>query len=461
MEQTETMTKAKVFTLKPYQHIGSKFLAKRKCALIADEMGLGKTAQLIIAADLVGALKVLIVCPAAVRINWTREFDLWSNIKREFKVCFSFDDAPTDNCVISYDYLGENGDMLALYTYDLVIFDESHFIKEPKAKRTIGALGKDSVIRKAKNIWFSSGTPAPNNPQELWVMLFTFGRTRLSYDEFTRKFCNGYRTSYGFKVTGAKKKAIPELRELLRPVMIRRKKDQVMKELPPIKYESHVVQGGSVNLELASSFTKYVYPNDKTDEMAKEIDTGKYIIDTWYKRYYKGDTNLNELAALASSVSTYRRFIGLQKIEPLVELFYSELENNVYDKLVIFAVHRDVIFGFQQGLKKFNPRTLYGKTNPGKRQRNIDNFQNNPRIRVFIGNIVAAGTGITLTASNQVAFVEQDWVPGNNAQAAMRCHRLGQTKPVTVRTFGLADSLDERINSVLTRKSRDLTAILD
>jgi SWI/SNF-related matrix-associated actin-dependent regulator of chromatin subfamily A-like protein 1 len=105
--------------------------------------------------------------------------------------------------------------------------------------------------------------------------------------------------------------------------------------------------------------------------------------------------------------------------------------------------------------------TLYGETPPDKRERHIRCFQNKPKYRVIICNIQAAGTAITLTAAHQVAFAEVSWVPAENAQAAMRVHRIGQTHPVTVRFFGLAGSSDEQVARVLRRKTRDLTAIFD
>ena len=103
--------------------------------------------------------------------------------------------------------------------------------------------------------------------------------------------------------------------------------------------------------------------------------------------------------------------------------------------------------------------TLYGGTNADTRQKNIDKFQNNPKCRVFIGNIQAAGTGITLTAAHEVAFIEADWVPANNAQAAMRCHRIGQTKPVRVRFFSCAGSVDEDVMNTLRRKAYELSRL--
>jgi SWI/SNF-related matrix-associated actin-dependent regulator 1 of chromatin subfamily A len=91
----------------------------------------------------------------------------------------------------------------------------------------------------------------------------------------------------------------------------------------------------------------------------------------------------------------------------------------------------------------------------------VDRFQNDPKCRVFVGNIQSAGTSITLTAAHQVLFVEQSFVPGDMAQAAMRCHRIGQTKPVTVRFVGLANSIDQFIAEMIRRKTAEIGALMD
>jgi SNF2 family DNA or RNA helicase len=152
---------------------------------------------------------------------------------------------------------------------------------------------------------------------------------------------------------------------------------------------------------------------------------------------------------------------GIQKYPAVADIIEEELKSNAYEKIVIFAIHQTVIEGMRQRLRKFKPVTLYGLTPVEKRQRNIDKFMKEKSCRVFIGNIQACGTNITLTAAHHVAFVEQSWVPDDNAQAAMRVHRIGQTNPVFVRFFGLANSFDDRLSEILKRKTRDKTKILE
>jgi SWI/SNF-related matrix-associated actin-dependent regulator 1 of chromatin subfamily A len=451
--------------LSPYQWTGAKFLAANNHALLADDMGLGKTSQAITAADMVGAQKILVICPAVARVNWQREFAMWSLFSMTFKVCFSGEDEPTDRTIVSYDYATDHVKRLTRFVWDLVINDESHFIKEPEAQRTVAIYGKEGIVRKTKRMWDLSGTPAPNNAAELWPMLFTFGITTLSYTAFVSRFCKTcWVKGHGkprLKILGNKEEMIPELRDLLKKIMLRRLKEEVMTELPPIKYDDIVVEAGPVDIEVEASFARYIYPIDQRKELFEKMEKEKRIVEETVERLGFTKNGMQVLEGIADSVSTLRRYTGLQKVKETADLITQELEVNAYDKIVIFAIHRDVIEGMRVKLSKFGAVTLYGGTPPASRQKNIDRFQNNPKCRVFIGNIQAAGTAITLTAACQVLFIEQDWVPGNNAQAAMRCHRRGQTRPVFVRFVGLADSIDQKVSQVLKRKAKDLTQIFD
>jgi SNF2 family DNA or RNA helicase len=174
-----------------------------------------------------------------------------------------------------------------------------------------------------------------------------------------------------------------------------------------------------------------------------------------------GALNQGILEGISDSVSTLRRINGLKKVRNIARLVDQELKDNAYEKIIIFGIHREVIGELHSELHHHGVVTVYGMTKPRDRQEAIDAFQFNPGIRVFIGNITAAGTAITLTAANQVLFAEMDWVPGNNAQAMARAHRRGQEKTVFVRFAALDDSLDTKITKVLKRKTEELTQLID
>lgn len=436
-----------------YQEIGAKFLASRKFALLADDPGLGKTAQAIVAADMVNAQKILVICPAVARVNWKREFYEFSIYDRDFTVCFGDADWPAPNTIVSYDYATKNVERLLCMQWDLVIIDESHFIKEPEAKRTIAIYGKSGIIRKTKGLWCLSGTPAPNHSGELWPMLYTFGATWLKYDEWIRKFCNHKDVYYGFgtqkrvKIYGTRNDSVPLLKAILSKVMLRRRKEEVLKELPKISYSDYVFEDQSLPSSVEFDFQKY-----KNESRAAEEAISYALND---------DQSSLVLEGVAESLSTLRKINGLKKVKPYIELVTQELEDGAYGKMVVFAWHREVIEALKEGFRAYNPVVIYGGQSSTVRQNAIDSFQKDPKTKIFIGQILAAGTAITLTASHRVDILEADFVPGNNRQAIDRVHRRTQRLPVFCRFFAIVDSIDQKIQRIYRRKAQELTHIFD
>jgi SWI/SNF-related matrix-associated actin-dependent regulator 1 of chromatin subfamily A len=254
---------------------------------------------------------------------------------------------------------------------------------------------------------------------------------------------------------------IAELRGLLGPICLRRTKEDVNLELPPIFYQDIIVEPGIVNLLMCRSFDRFVVPIDRTKELEeillKELGIVKGIV--------KGGFTNEAIAALkaaSKSISTLRMYTGLQKVAPVVELVSQELESNAYEKIVLFTWHKDVTIGLFDGLKKkYGAQTIYGGSDPDKVEIKVGLFNRSAKNRVLIANVQTAGTSINLTSANQAMFVETSFVPADIAQAAARCHRIGQTKPVTVRFVGLANSIDQHIAQILRRKTSEIGAIMD
>lgn len=448
-----------------FQEIGAEWLAGKTHALLADDMGLGKTPQAIRGADRIGANRILVVCPSVAKINWQREFARFGEIKREFKVIQTKKDKwePGASLIFSFDMAGDVLSKLENSPpYDLLIVDESHYLKSLDTKRTRAVLSKTGLIHKAKCGWFLSGTPTPNGYiSELWPILFTLGVIKTSYSRFVELCCKGYLFRGRFVITGTREERIPDIKRMLSQIMLRRKKVDVLPELPEITFQEIQVAKGAVDIELQASFTQYVFPVDRREELVARLESEEAAIATVVERLGDSEAAMQALEAMSKSVATLRRYRGLQKVEAVVALLKEELESNAYEKLVIFAVHRDVIEGLRVGLIDFSPVTLYGGTEENRKQINIDRFQKDDKTRVFIANIIAAGPSITLTRAHNIVFVEQDWVPGNNAQAAMRCHRIGQKNAVLVRTISLDDPIDERISNALKKKTRQLLQIFE
>lgn len=456
----------------PYQIEGANFLAARRVALLADEMGLGKSAQAIKACELVGAKRILVICRAVARSNWRDEFVKFSrfNPDRDIHAVFSrvcLPNHPRDGVfIVSYEALCavlHMCDTQPGFTFDVVIADESHYLKEPAAKRTQNVFGNKGIVRKTKRTWCLTGTPAPNHFGELWPMLFTFGKVKLGFEDFVDQFCEVRHTGFGRQIVGTKTdvKSLDQIHGLLKTIALRRTKAEVATEMPPLTFQTFAVEKSPVDCSLHSGFAHFTVPATRIEELNKKLEKEQGIIDAVLANGKMSDQLLELVMATSASVSTLRRYTALQKMPAVIDLIYAELKANAYKKIVVFCLHRDCVEGMRYGLREFKPVTLYGGTKPEKAAYNIQKFQNVETTRVFIANIHAAGTSVNLTAANQIVFLEQSWVPGDNAQAASRCHRIGQKEAVNVRIMALADSIDAKVAKVLEKKMKEISKIFE
>jgi SWI/SNF-related matrix-associated actin-dependent regulator 1 of chromatin subfamily A len=357
--------------------------------------------------------------------------------------------------ICSYNYASTNVENLRTVSWDVLILDESHYLKNPEADRTQTVLGQ--IAHAGDRTWALSGTPAPNNVSELWPLMYTFGLTSDGFEAFTHKHCKVTWRNNRLTILGNKDAS--GVRAMIGERMLRRMKYEVMPELPPLIISDFVVEPGDVNLEV------HFADRDAVKELhlvRQEVANQSMLLEALGKMVDYKD-RLAAVETLAGiPTSTLRRYMGLQKVPPLVDLVISELEAGAYNKLVIFAMHKAVIEELRFRLRDYGAVTLYGGTAPAARQKNIDKFQDpDSNCRVFIGQVHAAGTAISLTAAHHVLFAEYDWVPGNNAQAMMRCHRIGQGLPVNVRFAVAAGVIDEKVLYCVRRKSRELAAVFD
>lgn len=416
----------------PYQAVGRDFLAARDRALLADDMGLGKSPQAITAATKIKAKRVVVLCPAIARVNWQREWAKWGE--------------PVDLFIESFDMMQRHKKVrqhIRAMKPDVMIVDEAHYCKSTESRRTRYLYGPwcrgDGLVKHAARVWLLTGTPAPNHVGELFPHLRALWPDLLpapgSQFAFTERYCHTQHGTYGTKVLGNKN--VAELRQTLGSIMLRRKAEDVLKDLPPITWGNVVIEAPE-----ALEAIKRVEADEEVVELAQALANDEVI---------EGDL----------AIATLRRLTGMAKVPAVAEMLHDELQANSYDKVIIFAHHKDVIARLAEALGKFGVVTITGATGSRARQDAIDNFQTDPAVRVFIGQTQACATAVTLTAANQVVFVEMSWTPADNAQAAKRAHRITQTRPVFVRTIGLAGSIDEAVTAVLERKSRQVTEILD
>jgi SWI/SNF-related matrix-associated actin-dependent regulator 1 of chromatin subfamily A len=306
-------------------------------------------------------------------------------------------------------------------------------------KRSLG------IITSAKRVWRLSGSPCPNNVSELWTHLHSAGLSPESYWDFTFHFCSGFDTNWGFQITGSKN--LDELKARLSGFMCRRTLAEVMPDLPPVIFETVTVPRSDAALD-----PEFIPLMPQIAQQDKDLQAALAALAP--------DEQVSMIERTASSVTTLRRFTLMMKLPSIGDQLEADLESGEIDKIVIFCVFKVGVEWMTERLKKFGVVTLYGETPAKKRQENIDKFRTNPKVRVFIGNLIAAGVGIDLTPCTECVLLECSFVPGDNAQAVKRLQGVNQKFPVRVRVFSLFNSSDERISEVLARKMKELAKIL-
>lgn len=456
----------------PYQHAAIEYAHGKSGVLIADEPGLGKTIEVagIINADTV-LQKVLIICPASLKLNWQKELKKW--LVRDQSVglaksgCAPLPD--TSVVIINYDIVKGLRKQIDIVAWDLMVCDESHYLKNSKALRTQSVLGgKSDIPIFAKKRIFLTGTPIVNKPIELWSLIHSLDPTSLgaNYINFGKRYCGGYQQKIPgagmvWDMSGASN--LSELQEKLRSsIMIRRLKAEVLTELPPKRRQiiEIPVAGAvakTVKAELAAWEEKEkALANLKAEVKMAKAKAGDNETDADYLEAIK---QLKDAQSAAfNEISKIRHETAVSKIPFVIDYLRDALESS--EKIVLFAHHHDVIEAVAAEFKDICV-TLTGQTAMPDRQAAVERFQVQKSCRLFIGSIGAAGTGHTLTAASHVVFAELDWVPGNMTQAEDRCHRIGQQSSVLVQHLVLDGSLDAKMAAVLVEKQQNISAALD
>jgi SWI/SNF-related matrix-associated actin-dependent regulator of chromatin subfamily A-like protein 1 len=432
--------------LHPFQQRGAGWLADKRHAYLCDEMGLGKTAQALAALDIRKTKRALIVCPAIVQQDWLDAVSKFCPSRPDAHILTPGQPVPREgDLVVSYDRAVLSRAEIREIPYSVLICDEAHYLKNPTASRTRVILnpiqnGLHSLASKAGATWLLSGTPMPNSPAELWPALKTAGLVDGRYWDFVYRFCKVQETSFGRRIGDAKN--VPELQRLLNGYMLRRMKADVLPEMPTLTVGTLDVEGAEIDA------------SNPILAQLRELD--EIAHDAISESIERGDWSMLHVPHIA----TIRRLTGLAKAARVVAQAHAELDTGMADKIVIFGMHTDVLKHFQSELREYDPILLSGQISPAKRRKAITEFQNGVGCRVAIGQIKAAGAGITLTASNRMLLAEAAWSPADNEQTIMRIHRIGQMRDTTVDYVSLKGSSDERVNQVLKSKIKNSREIL-
>lgn len=418
----------------PFQKAGIAYAVQRRSTLLGDEPGLGKTIQAIGVANYLGLKRILVICPANLRLNWAEEIEKWHLQNPGLSVVMNGKTAisPRRSCIISYDLAASRVSIPG--PYDLVIADEGHYLKNPGARRTkavLGFRGSQGLLRWGKYRLVLTGTPVPNRVNEIYPVIKTLAPEvidRMSYDAFLRYYAVVVAGEYGIQVVGIRHEE--ELYNRLRAgFMVRRLKSEVLKDLPPKTYKMVV-------------FSK--------DGFNKILER---------ERHFNAQEIIRHGVPVGSALPEVRREMGVAKA-PMVVSYVSDLLDSGVKQVIVFAHHREVASILERGLKSYGVVTVTGSTSAIAKQANKNTFQKGGA-RVFIGNIIAAGVGITLTAAADVVFAESSWVPGENEQAEDRAHRIGQGQPVLIHYLVVEESLDAVILGSAAKKRTNITRILD
>lgn len=449
----------------PYQRAGIATALKRNAVLFGDEMGLGKTIQAIgiINADPT-MNKVLIVCPASLKLNWQRELRKW--LVRPMTIAI----ATPQSChpeavnitILNYDILTKVRAKVESVEWDMLISDEAHYLKNPEAKRTIALIGKEKKGQvevepiRARRPVFLTGTPIPNRPIEGFPLFHYLDPTEFrSFWGYAKRYCDAQNNGYGWDLSGSSN--LGELQEKLRStIMIRRLKSEVLTELPAKRRSVIEIEANGATAAVKAESAAWERNEEAMIAMRAACELAKASADP--KDYQDAVARLSDAATAAfAEISKLRHATAVAKIPYVIEHLRDAMEQG---KVVVFAHHKDVLTGIAAEFGN-SAVLVYGETPMAARQAAVDRFQADPTCRLFIGGILAAGVGLTLTAASHVVFAELDWVPGNVTQAEDRCHRIGQKDMVIVEHLVLEGSLDARMAAILVEKQEVIAAALD
>ena len=461
----------------PYQRAGIAYALDTPGTLIADEMGLGKTIQAIgvINAD-PSLMRVLIICPATLKLNWRNELNRWLVRPHSVEIAEgkswpshfgAADDGETEITIINYDILTNHSPVIHRREWDLVIADEAHYLKNSKAQRTKvifgGGRGKARTepIR-SRRFLALSGTPILNRPVEIWTVVHYLAPHEFpNFYQFAKRFCGG-EPGFGGSIDTSGASNLDELQtKLRRSCMVRRLKKDVLKELPAkVRQVIELPPSDQIRRILDRERQQWQLREDSIRALETRRDRARVSGDE--DDYKNATRELREAATVAfTEMSAVRREIAVQKIPFVVQSLKSLLESTD-EKIVVMAHHHEMVDALCSQLAQYGVVKIDGRmTDKAARQRAVEDFQKNPRIRLFVGSIKAAGVGITLTASRTVVFAELDWVPGNMDQCEDRCHRIGQEDTVLVQYLVLEGSIDALMAKRLVEKKDVINAALN
>jgi SWI/SNF-related matrix-associated actin-dependent regulator 1 of chromatin subfamily A len=430
----------------PHQIEGVAFLLGRRRAILADDMGLGKTRQAIVSLRHAAPNgRYLVVCPASVKWNWSREIAL---ADPGASVCVVSGSAAVDKraawVIVNYDILKKQVDALARIPWAGLVFDEAHYLKNHTSARSrLARQLADATTAIAPHepaVYLLTGTPLTNRPRDLFVLLQLVGHPLgRSFLSFAKRYCAAVRNDYGWVTDGASN--LEELTVVLHGVMLRRSKDQVLTLPGKLRTWLPVeVPAGTGSREIRDVVALLLERRGGSSDGLSRAD------------------DMRARGRLMALLTKARQKVATSKVGATLDLVKGTIDQG--EKVVVFSCFDEPLQTLARELGT-TAILLTGRTPTSKRQQLVDGFQRDESVRVFLANIVAGGVGINLTAATQVVFNDLDWVPANHWQAEDRAYRLGQTRTVNVTYVVGRGTVDEFVQAVLETKGALVKAVVE
>lgn len=419
-----------------HQKVAIEQLLKNKKYILADDMGLGKTTSTIIASLETGAKKILIICPASLKINWQREYQLYSD--KTSYVCegknYSED---SEILIMNYDIIknfhdskDKKNSIILKSNFDLVIIDEAHYIQNVQAQRT--KLIND-LVKDIERLWLLTGTPMTSRPINYFNLLsLVDSPVAKNWMAYVVRYCSGFQFRVGprkvWNVMGASN--LEELRDRTSSTVLRRLKEDVL-DLP-----DKIIT--PVYLRLRSK----VYEE---------------LMGDYYNWYEKNPEESKNLSIQFTKLTQVRQLIADEKTQHTIELAENIIEQG--KKVIIFCNFTKSLETIVNHFGKSAVR-LDGSMSKIQRQDSVDKFQEDEKVKVFVGNVKAAGTGITLTSGEAVIMNDLSFLPSDMAQAEDRAYRYGQKNNVLVYYPLYENTLEMIIYDIVNSKKKIISTVM-
>ena len=410
-------------------------LAGSKRYILADDMGLGKTTSTIIASLETGAKKILIVCPATLKVNWLREIQNYTD-RSVFIAEGKLYSTEHDFVIVNYDILKNFHDvkdkesLIIQSNFDLIILDEAHYVQNAQAQRTKLV---NNICKKVDRLWLLTGTPMTSRPMNYFNLLQLIeSPVAQNWMAFAIRYCQGYQFKAGnrkvWNVTGASN--LEELRDRTSRQVLRRLKTEV--------------------LDLPDKIITPVYLR-----LRSKLYEG--LMGDYYDWYDNKKEESGSLTVQFSKLMKVRQVIAEEKINETIEL--AENIINQDKKVIIFTNFTDSLNKIHE---HFGKQSVYldGSCSKTQRQYAVDQFQENDKIKVFVGNLKAAGVGITLTAAEAVIINDLSFVPGDLSQAEDRAYRYGQKNSVSVYYPIFENTIEGIIYDMVNNKKKNIETVM-